>query len=199
MRGRRPDRVVALPAAATDGGLSLEATLARRHSIREFAATALTTSQLGQLLWAAQGVTRSWGGRTAPSAGALYPLEVYVTLPTAVWHYLPAGHRVEEWDITGLRSRLAAAALGQSAVSTAPAVFVIAGVVGRTRGKYGARADRYVSLEAGHCAENLLLQATALGLGAVPIGAFDDDGIRQVLAMSRAMTPYYLVPVGPVR
>lgn len=197
---RRPDRVIALPQPDLAGDLTLTAALAGRHSVREFEELAPTESQVGQLLWAAQGTTRSWGGRTAPSAGALYPLDVYAVTSGTLWHYLPEGHRAEQWDAPAtLADELREAALGQTAVSAAPLLLVITGTTRRTSGKYGARASRYVTLEAGHCAENVLLEAVALGLGAVSIGSFSDEAVRRRLGLPDEVTPYYLMPVGTAR
>lgn len=200
LAGRPPTRVIALPGPDTVGGPPLSGALARRHSVRRFAGTPVGTKAIGQLLWAAQGVTRSWGGRTAPSAGALYPLDIYAVTANRLWHYLPDGHRAEQWDVAAdLAAELRQAAMGQSAVDGSPLLFVVCGTIWRTRGKYGDRATRYVALEAGHCAENVLLQATALGLAAVPIGAFSDESVRRSLGLSSALTPYYLIPVGVER
>ncbi len=186
---------VALPAPRLDGAMSLEQALLHRQSVREFTDRPLTLAQIGQLLWAAQGVTRSGGGRTAPSAGALYPLELYVAMPGRVLHYLPVGHRAQVWSEQDLRARLGSAA-GQRTVAKAPVVFVITAVQSRTAVKYGGRAGRYVDLEAGHAAQNLLLQAVTLGLGAVPVGAFDDRGVASALGLTAGETPRYLIPVG---
>lgn len=198
--GRRPDHVLDLPPADTQGHALLESMLAQRHSSREFDAVALTSTEVGQLLWAGQGVTRSWGGRTAPSAGALYPLDLYVATRGRLWHYVPRGHRVEEWTLQAdLPAELAEAALNQSSVRTAPLVLVVAGTTNRSRGKYGGRAARYVTLEAGHAAQNVLLQATALGLASVPVGAFSDEAVRHRLGLADTMTPYYLIAIGRPR
>jgi SagB-type dehydrogenase family enzyme len=185
-----------LPAPRKEGPLSLEKTLARRHSVREFKAEPLTLGEISQLLWAAQGITRSWGGRTAPSAGALYPLELYVATHDRLYHYLPNGHRAEVISRGDLRGALARAALDQTAVKEAPAVFVVTAVFARTAAKYGARAERYATLEAGHACQNLLLEAVALGLGAVPIGAFVDAEVQAVLGLPSDHEPLYLVPLG---
>ena len=186
----------ALPAPATDGGLGLNDALANRRSVRGFTGETLTAEEISQLLWAAQGITADWGGRTAPSAGALYPIEVYVADRDGVLHYVPDGHRTQRVTDADLRAALAEAAGGQEAVGAAPSVFVIAAVPGRTEAKYGDRADRYVALEAGHVCQNLLLEATALGLGAVPVGAFSDEAVRSALGLPGDVTPLYLVPVG---
>lgn len=188
--------VLDLPSPRVEGGLSVEAAMAGRRSVRAFEPRELTVEEISQLLWALQGVTSPWGGRTAPSAGALYPLEVYVVTAEGLWHYLPAGHRIEVLGRRDLRAPVAGAALGQSAVADAPAVFVIAAVYARTEAKYGDRAARYVQLEAGHAAQNLLLLAVSLGLGAVTIGAFDDAAVQRALALPADRAPLYLIPVG---
>lgn len=188
--------VLELPAPATRGRVSLEEALASRRSVREFDPEPLDPPRLSQLLWAAQGITDPGGLRTAPSAGALYPLEVYVVSAAGLRHYEPQGHRLRRLDARDLRGALARAALGQECVARAPAVFVIAGVRARTEAKYGARSGRYLDMEAGHAAQNLLLQAVTLGLGGVPVGAFDDEAVRATLGLPRGHQPLYLVPIG---
>lgn len=201
--GRSPEATAQeprpLPAPVTNGPMSLEQALLRRRSMREFRPADLTDAAVSQLLWAAQGVTDSSGLRTAPSAGALYPLEVYVATRTGLRHYEPRGHRVVSVSAEDVRPALSRAAHGQAAVAGAPAVFIITGVPARTAGKYGERASRYVSLEAGHAAQNLLLQAVALGLGAVPVGAFDDATVLRILGAGRGEVALYLIPVGHPR
>ncbi len=192
--------VIELPAPARAGKLFLEEALARRRSVRDFAPAPLSQRELGQLLWAAQGVTSSDGRRTAPSAGALYPLELYVATAAGFFHYDPAHHRLERRTERDLRPALAQAALDQESVREAPAVFVIAAVYARTSQKYGAaRSPRYVHMEAGHAAQNLLLEVTALGLGAVPVGAFRDDPVQRALSLPADEQPLYLLPVGHPR
>ncbi len=190
-----PRPVVELP-APTDSSISLEASLRRRRSVRDFAAEHLTMAEIGQLFWAAQGVTAEWGGRTAPSAGALYPLELLAVTPGGVVHYLPDGHRAESTSDRDLRSDLMAAALGQEPVGRAPLVVVVVAVPERTASTYGDRSDRYVDMEAGHAAQNLLLQAVALDLVAVPVGAFDDDAVAGILALPPGHEAKYLLAVG---
>jgi SagB-type dehydrogenase family enzyme len=186
-----------LPEPAQDGQTSLEQVLAQRRSIRQYIHDELTTAQLSQLLWAAQGITHERGFRTAPSAGALYPLEVYVATAGGLWHYDPGGHRLLKQGDSDIRQDLYGAALRQEAVRLAPAVFCITAVYERTSGKYGAdRSQRYVHMEAGHAAQNLLLQAVALGLGAVPIGAFEDGQVQGVIGAPPDHQPLYLIPVG---
>lgn len=191
---------IALPSPRTASAVSLEAALSRRRSIRTLRPDAIDAATLGQLLWAAQGITSADGLRTAPSAGALYPLEIYVATADGLYHYRPDGHRLGLHRAGDQRAALRAAAHGEGVIGEAAAVFVIAGVDARTAAKYGAdRARRYVDLEAGHAAQNLLLQATALGLGAVPVGAFSDDAVARVAGLGPEERPLYLVPVGRVR
>jgi SagB-type dehydrogenase family enzyme len=176
--------------------MSLEEAIANRRSVREFTDERLSWAQVSQLLWAAQGLTDPRGLRAAPSAGGLYPLEIYVALPGGGYHYLPAGHVVEMVTEEDLRDDLWGAGLQQDALREAAAIFMITAVYERTEGKYGERAERYVELEAGHAAQNLLLQAVALDLGAVPIGAFYDDQVKAALGLPPDHRPLYLIPVG---
>lgn len=194
--GPGPVEIVDLPAPRSQSAVSLEETLLDRRSVRAFTDQGLTLVELSQLLWATQGITADWGGRTAPSAGALYPLEVYLVTPDALYHYLPEGHRAEVLSDEDLRIELTRAALDEPAVYGAPAVFVITAVYARTAAKYGERGERYVHLEAGHAAQNLLLQAGALGLAGVPIGAFSDGDVARVLDLPPDRVPLYLIPIG---
>jgi SagB-type dehydrogenase family enzyme len=189
--------VTPLPPPVLSGSTPLEETLSRRRSVREYGAAPLTPEELGQLLWAAQGTTNEHGFRTAPSAGALYPLELYVVTAEGVFHYEPDVHQLVVLSRSDARTALYEVALSQEAVRQAAAVFVVSAVYERTAQKYGAeRSPRYVHLEAGHAAQNLLLQAVALGLGAVPIGAFDDGGVQEVLGLPDDHEPLYLIPAG---
>ena len=192
-------REMALPPPILVGEKSLEEVIASRRSVREFTEQALSWSDISQLLWSAQGITDPSGLRTAPSAGALYPLEIYVALPDGAYHYLPHGHAMERVSERDLRQDLWQAGLRQDALRQAPAIFVIAAVYERTEAKYGDRAERYVHLEAGHAAQNMLLQAVALELGAVPIGAFSDDLVQDALGLPADHRPLYLIPVGHPR
>lgn len=178
------------------GGATLSAALARRRSVRAFDPRPLTLAELSQLLWAAQGATSEDGRRTAPSAGALYPLEVRAVLAEGVFRYEPDGHRLERLDGGDFRAALAEAALDQRFVAAAPAVLVVAGVETRTAVRYGDRAGRYVALEAGAAAQNLLLQAEALGLGAVWVGAFDDRRVASLARLPDGAMPLAVIPVG---
>jgi SagB-type dehydrogenase family enzyme len=193
---------IALPQPVLDGKLSLEKALLSRRSVRDFKDQALTLSQLSQLLWAAQGITDPQGFRTAPSAGALYPLEVYVVvgkvegLPAGVYKYRPRGHQVVRVLSGDRRKEIAQAALDQEALKQGAAILIFSGVYERTSWKYGERAERYVHIEVGHAAQNVLLQATALGLGGVPVGAFQDEEIKKVAALLEDEHPLLLIPVG---
>ncbi len=196
---QRAERL-ALPSPARSGRMSLEEALARRRSVREFSNKPLSNQQLSQLLWAAQGITHPEGLRTAPSAGALYPLELYILSAAGFYRYDPQRHELQRRSERDLRPALYRAALEQESVRDAPAVFVITAVYARTARKYGSvRSPRYVHMEAGHAAQNLLLQAVALGLGAVPIGAFNDAGVQQLLGLAAEEQPLYLIPTGHPR
>ncbi len=191
-----------LPEPRRSGSWSVEGALGERRSVREYAPTPLTRAELGQLLWAAQGITGPDGGRPAPSAGALYPLEVYVAagavedLPSGVYRYEPRRHALALVAEGDRRAGLAAAALGQECVEEGAAVIALAAVYRRTTGKYGERGTRYVHMEVGHAAQNVYLQAVALGLGTVVVGAFDDRDVKRVLGMGAREEPLCLMPVG---
>jgi SagB-type dehydrogenase family enzyme len=193
---------IALPAPAVSSSHSLESLLQRRRSVREYPDVALSLAQIGQLLWAAQGITHGDGYRTAPSAGALYPLELYVVanhvtgLAKGIYHYQPKSHVLINTVEGDVRNALAEAALAQSSVEQAAAVIVFTAVMARTEKKYGKRAERYVHIEVGHAAENLFLQAESLGLATVDVGAFHDREVSQVLHLPASHVPLLLMPIG---
>jgi SagB-type dehydrogenase family enzyme len=194
---QRYTTVVELPAPDLNGPLSLEQTLDERRSVREYATTPLTMDEIGQLLWAGQGITDDGTGyRTTPSAGARYPLELYAVTATDLMHYIPAGHRVEQRADTTTLAALPDTAFGQDFVGSAPLVVVIAADPARTEQEYGAMAGDLVNLEAGHAAQNVLLQATALGLAAVPVGGFDPAAVARLLVLPPGEAVLYLIPVG---
>lgn len=201
-QGPSSPEIVRLPPPHREGAVGVESALAQRRSVREFRRDPLTLEQVAQLLWAAQGVSRPDGLRTAPSAGALYPLEIRVVagqvagLPEGVYAYSPKPHDLVRVVAGDLRAKLAAAALGQDWMADAPAIFAISAVYERTTRKYGARGQRYVHMDVGHAAENLCLQAVALGLGTTVVGAFDDDAVKTLLQMPGAEQPQALLPVG---
>jgi SagB-type dehydrogenase family enzyme len=195
------DAGVPLSPPRLTGPVSVEVALAGRSSVRSFSNEAVGVDELSQLLWASQGVTHGQGRRTAPSAGALYPLALYViagnvtALPAGIYRYEPVDHRLTVVTSGDRRGDLADAALGQSAVRSAAVVIAVIADYHRTTVKYGERGIRYVHLEAGHAAQNIALQATALGLGTVMIGAFSDDAVSAVLKASGRQA-LYLIPVG---
>ncbi|MFP4501075.1 MAG: SagB/ThcOx family dehydrogenase [Candidatus Hydrogenedentota bacterium] len=191
-----------LPAPRKDGSVSVEAALEQRRSVRAYSEDPVALDVLAQLLWAGQGITGAEGKRTSPSAGARYPLELYVVagnageLTPGVYHYLPESHRLTQVNDEDVREALAGAALGQDPVRQAPAVLVIAGVYKRTTSRYGDRGIRYVHMEAGHVGQNIYLQAEACGVRAVSIGAFDDNAVQRVLGLPKNNVPLYLIPIG---
>ncbi|HIQ04922.1 MAG TPA: SagB/ThcOx family dehydrogenase [Anaerolineae bacterium] len=180
--------------------MSLTEALAERRSHRAFRDQPLDLGQISQLLWAAQGITGKRHGhelRTAPSAGACFPLEVDVITVNGVSRYRPDGHVLVPRFSGDIRAALVQAAWDQEFLAEAPCTFAISAVYERTTQRYGPRGrDRYVPMDAGHAAENLLLQATALGLVSVPVGAFGDDAIARLLRLPPDETPLYLLPVG---
>ena len=193
---------IRLPRLTLSSGRSLERVVQVRRSVREYSRKPLTHDELAQLLWAAQGVTGPEGLRTAPSAGALYPLEVDVVigdvdgLPSAIYRYNPDRHELVLTREGDRRRELGAAALGQDCVEAGAAVIALAAVYERTTGKYGERGIRYVHMEVGHAAQNVCLEAAALGLGAVVVGAFEDAAVKRVLGLARDEEPLALIPVG---
>ncbi|NND75933.1 MAG: SagB/ThcOx family dehydrogenase [Ilumatobacter sp.] len=187
---------MSLPAPDTDGSVPLEQTLGQRRSQREYRERPLPLATVGQLFWAGQGITDAVGRRTSPSAGARYPLELFAVTPTTFIHYLPDGHRIEQRPDDTTLPALADVAFGQSFVSDAPVVLMIAGVQARTEAEYGAVAGDLMNREAGHAAQNILLQATALGLAVVPVGGFDPSDVARLAALPPGHEVLYLIPVG---
>jgi len=181
------------------GSLPLEQVMAVRRSRRDFTAQALTIEQIGQLVWAAQGHSARGGYRTAPSAGATYPLELFVLTADGLFRYLSDRHTLEKLTEQDLRPALASAAWGQKFIEAAPLTLVFAAQFSRTTGRYGKRGIRYVFMEAGHAAQNVHLQAEALGLGSVAVGAFDDASVGGVLSLPKKFEPIYMVTVGYCR
>ena len=202
MNDRKKDVIVKLPPPRMESGFSIEKAIHLRRSVRVFAPDSIELSDVSQLFWAAQGIAGPGGERTTPSAGATYPLEMYVAagrvngLAAGLYRYRAPGNdlvRTHEGDIL---HDLSEAAVGQGCVYMAAAVFVVTAVHERTTLVYGRRGLRYVDNEVGHAAENLFLQAVALGLGSVAVGAFDDEAVSKVLRLPAAHRPMYLLPVG---
>jgi len=190
-------RIVQLSEPKLTGPVSLEQVLASRRSVRSFSDRALNLVQIGQLAWAGQGITDKQSGfRTAPSAGAIYPIKLYFATKEGIFVYNPDGHSLEEIWSQDVRARLADAALKQEAVANAPCDIIIAGSATKLAAKYSNKAKRYMLLEAGHVAQNILLQAVSLDLGAVPIGAFDIMNVSRVFRLPVNLEPLYIICVG---
>ncbi len=193
--------MIELPRPRGDGDMSVERALKSRRSVRTFAPAALTLEEVSQLLWAAQGI-RAAPFRTAPSAGALYPLEIYVAvgevdgLEAGVYRYDPAAHGLHTVAAGDVRKSVANAAYWQKWIAGGAAVLVISGVYERTTKKYGERGVRYVHMEAGHAAQNVYLQARALGLVTTVVGAFRDGRVKRLLGMRDDEQPLSIMPVG---
>ena len=197
--------IVELPQPVLDGKKSLRQLLQQRRSVREYSREALSLAELGQLLWAAQGISHARGLRTAPSAGALYPLEIYVVagnvsgLEPGVYHYQIQQHRLVHQLAGDKRIGLGRAARWQTWMAKAPVIIVFGAEYERTSQKYGLRAKRYVHMEVGHAAQNLFLQAEDLELATVVVGAFDDTVVGELLALPADIVPLSLMPVGRKR
>ena len=191
--------IIKLSEPNTTGSVPLEQAIAVRRSRRHFLPKPLTLEQIGQLAWAAQGQDAGSRYRTAPSAGATYPLELFVVTEEGLSRYLPAKHALEKLIEQDLRAALASAAWGQEFIQAAPLTLVFAAQFSRTTGHYGRRGVRYVYMEAGHAAQNVHLQAEALGLGSVAVGAFDDASVSKVLSLPDNLEPLYMVAVGYYR
>jgi len=193
---------IKLPKPDLTGEQSIEKLLQQRRSVRSYQKSSLNLAEVGQLLWSAQGVSSARGLRTAPSAGALYPLQLYVVvgdvneLSPGIYQYNPEEHSLLKTTNGDLRKSLQEAALDQSCIGDAAIIFVFTAIYRRTTWKYGDRGVRYVHMEVGHAGQNLFLQAEALHLGTVVVGAFNDDEVREVLNLDGDMQPLSLMPVG---
>ncbi|MBN1862544.1 MAG: SagB/ThcOx family dehydrogenase [Dehalococcoidales bacterium] len=197
--------VIRLPEPCLKGNLSLEEAITRRRSVRSFSTEAVTPAQLSRVLWAAQGITDMGRDlRAVPSAGATYPLEVYVVcgqdgvagIGAGVYRYHPARHSLTLHLGGDFRADLARAALSQGCVARAPLTIVIGAYFTRTTRGYGQRGEMYVHIEVGHAGQNIYLQAAALGLATVAVGAFRDQAVREALHLEADCQPLYLMPLG---
>jgi SagB-type dehydrogenase family enzyme len=193
---------IQLPEPRYAGDVSVEQALRERRSVRSYKDDPLDLAEISQILWSAQGITNPRGFRTAPSAGALYPLELYVVagniknLPPAIYKYVPHDHALVMKVSGDRRVDLSRAALRQSSIKKAPAVLLFCAVYERTTGKYGQRGMRYVHMELGHAAQNVCLQAIALGLNTAVIGAFRDTEVKMIANLPADEEPLYFVPIG---
>jgi SagB-type dehydrogenase family enzyme len=192
----RVGSTIELPPPSTSGRMTVEQAIAQRRSWRDFDPEPLTMQQISQLLWAAQGITHDGQLRAAPSAGACYPLETYLVCRHGVFRFLPPQHAALKTVEGDPRPQLARAALGQRFIAEAPATIAFAAVYERTVSRYGERGFRYVHMDAGTAAENVHLQAQALDLGSVSVGAFHDDAVAAALSLPAEEKPIYLIPVG---
>ncbi|MCU0844638.1 MAG: SagB/ThcOx family dehydrogenase [Spirochaetes bacterium] len=195
---------IKLPAPDLTGTMTVEQAIRSRRSVRNFSDSVISMAAVSQVLWAAQGISGGGGVRTVPSAGGLYPLEIYCVagavdgLPAGVYRYAMFGHELVPVVEGESRESLAAAALGQKCVRGGAASIIIAAVFDRATGKYSRRGIQYATLEAGHAAQNICLQVVALGLGTVAIGAFQDDKVKYAVRMRENETPLYIMPIGAV-
>ena len=194
-----------LPPPAQQGSISLEEAIVQRKSTRDFAHEPLSPSHLSQILWSAQGINDTSGGRrTIPSAGATYPLEIFIAcgrdsikeIAEGIYHYDISNHSLHLYHRGDVRLELARAAFNQEFIHEASVDVVICAVYKRTAMRYGSRGERYVHMEVGHAGQNVYLQATALGLSTVAIGAFQDEQVRAVLRLDKQYRPLYIMPVG---
>jgi len=191
-----------LPEPRRSSDVSLEESVAQRRSVRTYKPGPVTVDEVSQLLWAAQGITGPSGFRAAPSGGATYPLETYLIagdadgLEPGLYHYEQGSHSLTLVKNGDIRAELSEASLSQPCVRDAAVIIVLAAIYERTTERYGDRGKMYVHMDVGHAAQNVLLQATALGLGAVPVGAFRTRTIGGILGFSETELPMYLLPIG---
>ncbi len=194
--------MITLPQPKFDGKISLELAINARTSIRSYTTEPINLGQLSQVVWAAQGMSSQSQRHTVPSAGAIYPLELYVVsgnvqdLVAGIYHYLPREHCLKMMVSGDKRRELAAAALNQGSIKQGAATLVISAIYERMAVRYGQRARRYVDMEVGHAGQNIYLQATALRLGTVAIGAFHDELVQRILGLHQDEVPLYIMPIG---
>ena len=185
-----PDQSVIMLPEPAYRGMSVEEAIAERRSVRSYTDEEITLNELSQILWAAQGITDEGGKRAAPSAGALYPIELYVVpnrvenISCGIYHYVPEEHKLVLSREGNFTEAVYSAALGQEHVRDSAAVIIFTSVRERTASRYGDAAERYIAMEAGHISENILLESVSLGLGAVPVGAFDREGLDGLLGIN---------------
>ena len=200
----KTDKIIKLPGPKISGGISIEEAIKGRRSVRDYTSESVTPEELSQILWAAQGITGKSRGRAAPSAGATYPLELYVVvervtgLDPGLYHYLPKEHAIERFMSGSYSPILSAAALNQPAVRDAAVNLVFAAVYERTTTRYGERGIRYVHIDVGHASENVYLQCRSLGLGTVAVGAFDNARANESLKLRKEEAVVYIMPIGRI-
>lgn len=191
---------IKLPKPRIKSSISIEETLNKRRSVREYANAPLAMEEISQILWAAQGITDDMGKRTAPSAGALYPLEIYMAVANVegitpgLYKYLPRTHSLTLISKGDKREDISASALSQNSLKNCSVIIIFTAIYERVTIKYGERGVRYTHIEVGHSSQNVFLQAAALNLKTVVIGAFNDNKLKKTLNISEE--PLYLMPVG---
>jgi SagB-type dehydrogenase family enzyme len=179
------------------GDMSLEEALAKRRSVRQFSSEPIKRSQISQLAWAGQGITEPQRGlRTAPSAGATYPIELLFAIPEGLFVYRPVDHSLMQIGNQDIRSGLAAAASMAESVAGAGCDIIVAGSIRKLTDQYKDNARKFMYMEAGHIAQNIQLQAVCLGLGSVTVGGFDTKEVRKVSNLTRTLDPLYIICVG---
>lgn len=193
--------VISLPGPRYQGETSIEKAMRERRSTRKFSKEEISLEEISQILWSAQGIThRSRGLRTAPSAGALYPLEIYLVagevegIPKGIYRYSPATHSIKIKEEGDKRKKFFTCC--QPFVGKAPAIIVITGVHERTAVKYGKRADQYIYIESGAVGQNIYLQCEALGMGTTFVGAFIDSRLSSILSLPEGEQPLGVMPLG---
>ncbi|MGA2677711.1 MAG: DJ-1/PfpI family protein [Sedimentisphaerales bacterium] len=190
-------KVFQLPEPNKSGAVSVETAINTRRIARQFADKPLNYAQIGQLLWAGQGITDMQQMlRAAPSADALYPIELYLVTPEGLFVYNPEGHSLKQISTLDLRKQLSAAAPGQGPVEDAACDIIIAGSIRKAAAKYGNKAQRFVLLEAGYVAENIQLQAVPIGLTSLPVGSFEPRNIARIFELPGELEPLLIVCVG---
>ena len=189
---------ITLPTAKITGQMSLEEAIQKRKSVRKYSPKELTSEQVAQILWAANGANprKNFVARNVPSAGGVFPMTVYLLDKNGIYRYQPLNHSLALVKEGDKRKELSGAALGQAAINQAPVDLVITADVAKCAQRYGERAQRYTDIEAGHIGQNVSLEAVSLGLGTVMIGAFDDEAVKDVLALPDNESPLYIIPVG---
>lgn len=201
---RKKEAPIKLPPPIQKGKISIEEAISKRRSFRRFRAQPISLAQLSQLLWSAQGITSPSRRRAVPSAGATYPLEIFVligehgieSLAAGIYHYDVDNHSLSLHMKGDLRQKLADTALGQSFIANCPVDIVVCALHHRTAYRYGRRGERYVHMEVGHVGQNVSLQAVALGLATVMVGAFEDEEVGRVLKLEEQIKPLYIIPIG---
>lgn len=211
MNPKNEKQTISLPAPRLDSDFSIEEVMLKRRSHRNFVKSAISIEDLSQVLWAAYGITKPdnsreifrGGMRTAPSAGATFPLEVYAIagkvngLEKGVYRYIADGHKLVKVIDEDIRTELAKAAINQEMIEDAPASLFFSAVFERTMQRYGDRArERYVCMEMGHVAQNVYLQLEAMGMGTCAVGAFNDSKVSEVMNLPEGEEPLYIMPIG---